>query len=45
MLRYAIKAHERQQATVPKQLYDGNLEVPLPPKPGEIKVITAGFPW
>ena len=45
MLRYAIKTHEGHNPDAPKQLFDSKVHVPPPPKPGDVKVIIAGFPW
>ncbi|KAF8640653.1 hypothetical protein AX17_000310 [Amanita inopinata Kibby_2008] len=44
ILRYAIKKQEGHHPGVPKQIYDGRTLVPDPPKPGDIKIIVAGFP-
>lgn len=44
MLRYAIKSCEGHKPDPPVQLFDGKTPVPAPPKPGEIKVFTIGFP-
>ncbi|PPQ86962.1 hypothetical protein CVT25_009784 [Psilocybe cyanescens] len=44
ILRYAVKSQQRHQIEVPKQKYDDKTPVAPPPKPGDIKVITAGFP-
>ncbi|KAF8167566.1 hypothetical protein B0H34DRAFT_792278 [Crassisporium funariophilum] len=44
MLRYAIKSQQGHQTEAPKQLYNGQIPVPDPPKRGDIQVITAGFP-
>ncbi|SJL06388.1 uncharacterized protein ARMOST_09724 [Armillaria ostoyae] len=44
MLRYMVKHHHRPgQMDPPLQIYD-ETPVPLPPSPGQIKVIVAGFP-
>ncbi len=45
MLRYAIKLHEGHTPNTPKQLFDSKVEVPPPPKPGDIKAVVAGLPW
>lgn len=46
MLQYTLKSWEgHPNVQRPYQLYDENVPVPLPPEKGEIKVITAGFPW
>jgi len=45
MLRYTIKSQEGHQVDVPKQKFDDKTAVPPPPRPGEVEVITAGFPW
>lgn len=45
MLRYTIKSQQGHQIEVPKQKFDDKTAVPSPPQPGEIDVITAGFPW
>lgn len=45
MLRYAIKRHEGHSVETPTQLYDDNIPVPDPPRPGSIKVVVGGFPW
>lgn len=45
MLRYIIKSQQGHQVEVPKHKYDDKTPVPVQPKPGEIDVITAGFPW
>jgi hypothetical protein len=45
MLRYTIKSQQSHQVEVPKQKFDDKTAVPPPPQPGEIDVITAGFPW
>ena len=45
MLRYTIKSQQGHQVEVPKQKFDNKTAVPPPPQPGEIDVITAGFPW
>ena len=45
MLRYTIKSQQGHLIDVPKQKFDDKTVVPQPPKPGEIDVITAGFPW
>jgi DNA (cytosine-5)-methyltransferase 1 len=46
LLRYAVKSHHGilEEEGVPKDLYD-NSRLPPPPQPGDIDVITAGFPW
>lgn len=46
LLRYAVKSHHGilKEDEVPKDLYD-NSTLPPPPRPGDIDVITAGFPW
>lgn len=38
----SLKSHE---ASPPLQVYDSKTPIPLPPKPGQVAVITAGFPW
>lgn len=45
MLPYAIKYHQGLPAEVPTQLFDQKTPVPVPPLPGDIQVIVAGFPW
>ena len=45
MLRYTIKSQQSHQVEVPKQKFDDKTPVPSPPEPGEVDVITAGFPW
>ncbi len=46
VLRYAIKSHRGLLADddVPKDIYDRS-RLPPPPKPNDIDVIVAGFPW
>lgn len=46
LLRYAIKSCRGvlEDDEVPKNIYD-NSRSPPPPQPGDIDVITAGFPW
>jgi DNA (cytosine-5)-methyltransferase 1 len=46
VLRYAIKSHRGLLADddVPKDIYDKS-RLPAPPRPGDIDVIVAGFPW
>ena len=46
LLRYAVKSYHGilEEDGVPKDLYD-NSGLPPPPQPGDIDVITAGFPW
>jgi hypothetical protein len=46
VLRYAIKSHRGLLVDddVPKDIYD-NSRLPPPPRPGDIDVIVAGFPW
>jgi len=46
LLRYAVKSYHGilEEDGVPKDLYD-NSRLPPPPQPGDIDVITAGFPW
>jgi hypothetical protein len=46
LLRYAVKSYRGilEEDGVPKDLYD-NSRLPPPPQPGDIDVITAGFPW
>ena len=46
LLRYAVKSYHGvlEEDGVPKDLYD-NSRLPPPPRPGDIDVITAGFPW
>jgi DNA (cytosine-5)-methyltransferase 1 len=46
LLRYAVKSYHGilEEDGVPKDLYD-NSTLPAPPQPGDIDVITAGFPW
>jgi DNA (cytosine-5)-methyltransferase 1 len=46
LLRYAVKSYHGilGEDEVPKDLYD-NSRLPRPPQPGDIDVITAGFPW
>ncbi|KAF9270841.1 S-adenosyl-L-methionine-dependent methyltransferase [Marasmius fiardii PR-910] len=44
MLKYAIKKHSGLGVETPKQLFDRATDVPLPPKPGDVKVVLAGFP-
>ncbi|RXW18572.1 hypothetical protein EST38_g7283 [Candolleomyces aberdarensis] len=44
MLQYTVKSWEGHPVRRPYQLYNEDIDVPLPPKKGEIKVITAGFP-
>ncbi|KAH9973348.1 S-adenosyl-L-methionine-dependent methyltransferase [Lactifluus volemus] len=45
VLRYAVKSHSGllEDDEVPKDIYD-NTRLPPPPQPGDIDVITAGFP-
>ncbi|KAG7452102.1 S-adenosyl-L-methionine-dependent methyltransferase [Guyanagaster necrorhizus] len=44
MLKYMVKHHHRPgQMDPPLQIYD-ETPVPLPPSPGQIKVVVAGFP-
>ena len=46
VLRYAVKSYSGllEDDEVPKDIYD-NTRLPPPPQPGDIDVITAGFPW
>jgi hypothetical protein len=46
LLRYAVKSYRGilGEDEVPKDIYD-NSRLPQPPQPGDIDVITAGFPW
>uniref|UniRef100_A0A0W0FRZ2 Cytosine-specific methyltransferase n=1 Tax=Moniliophthora roreri TaxID=221103 RepID=A0A0W0FRZ2_MONRR len=44
MLKYAVKLHYGQGAEIPSQLYDSTIKVSPPPKPGDVKVVIAGFP-
>ena len=46
LLRYAVKSHRGilEEDEVPKDIYDDS-RLPPPPQPGDIEVITAGFPW
>ena len=46
LLRYGIKLRRGvlEEDEVPKDLYDRS-RLPPPPQPGDIDVITAGFPW
>ncbi|TFK68239.1 S-adenosyl-L-methionine-dependent methyltransferase [Pluteus cervinus] len=44
VLQYAIKQHEGHSAGDLYQLFNDKEKIPAPPKPGEIDVITAGFP-
>ncbi|KAF9011170.1 hypothetical protein BDQ17DRAFT_1233710 [Cyathus striatus] len=44
MLRYAIKSDRRHNLDIPTQIFNDSEQVPLPPKPGDIKAIVAGFP-
>ncbi|KIM47705.1 hypothetical protein M413DRAFT_15837 [Hebeloma cylindrosporum] len=44
MLRYTIKSQQGHEVEVPKQKFNDRIPVPPPPRPGEIDVITAGFP-
>lgn len=46
LLRYAVKSYRGilEEDEVPKDIYD-NSGLPRPPQPGDIDVITAGFPW
>ena len=46
LLRYAIKSWHGilEDDKVPKNIYD-NSRSPPPPQPGDIDMITAGFPW
>ena len=46
LLRYAIKSWRGilEDDEVPKNISD-NTRLPPPPRPGDIDVITAGFPW
>lgn len=44
MLNLAVRKHRGLETPVLKQLRDRTVPVPDPPKPGEIQVITAGFP-
>lgn len=46
VLRYAVKSHRGLLADddVPKDIYDSS-PLPAPPRPGDIDVIVAGFPW
>lgn len=45
VLRYAIKSYSGHDPDIPSQLFDDKLKVPPPPKPGDIKILVAGFPW
>ena len=48
VLRYAVKSHRGllagDDSDVPKDVYDKS-RLPSPPRPGDIDVIVAGFPW
>jgi hypothetical protein len=46
VLQYAIKSHRGLLVDddMPKDIYD-NWRLPPPPRPGNIDVIVAGFPW
>ncbi|KAK1226494.1 hypothetical protein PQX77_010578 [Marasmius sp. AFHP31] len=44
MLKYAIKDYNKLPLERPKQLWDGETDVPSPPRPGDVQVIVAGFP-
>jgi DNA (cytosine-5)-methyltransferase 1 len=46
LLRYAVKSYSGlfQEDVVPKDIYD-KTRLPPPPRPGDIDMITAGFPW
>ncbi|KAL0951860.1 hypothetical protein HGRIS_008520 [Hohenbuehelia grisea] len=44
ILRWCIKALANQPVDTPKQLYDDQLDVPRPLSPGDIDLITIGFP-
>ncbi|KAH9486450.1 DNA (cytosine-5)-methyltransferase 1 [Psilocybe cubensis] len=44
ILRYAVKSQLKHDIEIPKQIYDNKTPISAPPKPGDIKVITAGFP-
>ena len=46
VLEYAIKKErlKGQEIEPPKDVYD-NTSIPLPPLPGMIEVLLAGFPW
>ena len=46
LLRYAIKLRRGvlEKDEVPNDIND-NSRLPRPPQPGDIDVITAGFPW
>lgn len=45
MLQYIIKSQQGHSVEVPKQKFDNKTPVQVPPKPGEVDVIVAGFPW
>ncbi|KAL0569980.1 hypothetical protein V5O48_011973 [Marasmius crinis-equi] len=45
ILRYAIKEHSGHSPKPPEQLFDKTTAVPPPPKPGDVDVVVAGFPW
>lgn len=46
LLRYAVKSYRGvlEEDEAPKDIYD-NSRLPPPPRPGDIDVISAGFPW
>ena len=48
VLRYAVKSHRGllagDDSDVPRDVYDKS-RLPAPPRPGDIDVIVAGFPW
>ena len=43
MLKHAIDSHNGQRDHIPRA-HTGE-PLPLPPEPGDIDIIVAGFPW